>query len=70
LITVHEILSEDRDLKCPVRLRVDPSTEMLEQLPARSSPSLSVKSESRQLSGKLLLQQQDRAWREKKKREN
>jgi uncharacterized protein (DUF433 family) len=66
LITVHEIPSEDRDPKCPIRLRVDPSQEVL---PARQPPP-PVKNDGRQLSGKLVLRQQDRAWREKKKRES
>jgi hypothetical protein len=69
LITVHEIPSEDRDPKCPIRLRVDPSQEVLGQLPARQPPP-PVKNDGRQLSGKLVLRQQDRAWREKKKRES
>jgi hypothetical protein len=69
LITVFEIPSEDRDPKCPIRLRVGPSPEVLGQLPAQKPPP-PVKNEGRQLSGKQLLRQQDRAWREKKKRKN
>jgi hypothetical protein len=69
LITVFEILSEDRDPQCPIRLRVGPSPEVFGQLPAQQ-PMLPVKNEGRQLSGKQLLRQQDRAWREKKKRES
>ncbi|MGO9048178.1 MAG: hypothetical protein ACLQFW_15035 [Xanthobacteraceae bacterium] len=69
LITVREIPKEDRNPKCPIRLRVEPSTEVLGQLPAQQPPS-PVKSEGRQLSGKQLLRQQDRAWRERKKRES
>jgi hypothetical protein len=69
LISVREIPNEDRDPKCPIRLRVEPSTEVLSRLPAQPSPS-PFKSEGRQLSGKQLLRQQDRAWREKKKRES
>ena len=68
LITVFEIPSEDRDPKCPIRLRVGPSPEVLGQLPAQQPPP-PVKYEGRQLSGKQLLRQQGRAWREKKKRE-
>jgi hypothetical protein len=67
LIAIREILKEDRDPKCPVRLRVEPSAA-LGQPPATQSAS-PVKSEGRQLSGKQLLRQQDRAWRERKKRE-
>jgi hypothetical protein len=66
LITIVAIPAEDRDPKCPVRLRVELSPNVVghpQQLP---SP---VKSEGHQLSGKQLLRQQDRAWREKKKRE-
>ena len=69
LISVVEIPSEDRDAKCPIRLRVDPSPEVLGQLPARQSPP-PVKNDGRQLRGKQLLRKQDRAWREKKKRES
>ena len=32
---VVEIPSEDRGAKCPIRLRVDPSPELLGQFPAR-----------------------------------
>jgi hypothetical protein len=69
LISVVEIPREDRDAKCPIRLRVDPSPEVLGQLPARQPPP-PVKNEGRQLSGRQLLRKQDRAWREKKKRES
>jgi len=68
LITVGEIPSEDRDPQCPIRLRVDPSPEVLRQLPARQ-PTAPLNA-GRKLSGKRLLRQQDRAWREKKKRES
>jgi hypothetical protein len=69
LITVLEIPSEDRDPKCPIRLRVGPSPEVFGQLPPQQPPP-PVKNEGRRLSGKQLLRQRDRAWREKKKRES
>jgi hypothetical protein len=69
LISIVEIPSEDRDPKCPIRLRVDPSVEILRQLPAQQ-PTTPVKCAGRKLSGKQLLRHQDRAWREKKKRES
>ena len=38
LITIVEIPSENRDPKCPIRLRVDPSSEVVRQMPLRQPP--------------------------------
>jgi hypothetical protein len=62
LITVFEIPSQDRDSLCPIRLFVGPSKEVLGPTAAQQPPA---KNEGHQLTGKQLLRQQDRAWREK-----
>jgi hypothetical protein len=69
LIKVVEIPSEERDLQCPIRLRVEPSEEILSQLPRRQ-PAALTQAQPVRLIGKQGLRQQDRAWREKKKRQS
>jgi hypothetical protein len=66
LITVREIPIEDRDPKCPTRLRIELSHEVIEPLSRQATQSPESKVD--QLSRKQLLRQQDRAWREKNKR--
>ena len=69
LITVLEIPVQDRDPACPIRFRIGPSQEILARLPQQEPPP-APKNNARKLSNKQLLRQQDRAWREKKKRES
>lgn len=68
LITVYETPVQDRDSACPIRLRIGPSQEMLARLPQQDTPP-APRDNTRELSNKQLIRQQDRTWREKKKRQ-
>ena len=82
LIEFMEIAEDQRDQKCPIRLRVGLKREVEPQLSIRQQPMSSkqvltaaqrkerlAQSKAQAWEAKKLLRDQDRAWREKKKRE-
>jgi hypothetical protein len=79
LIDFVEIPINDRDPNCPIRLRVVPKREIQAQIAARQQTAGKLTAAQRkeqyaQYKARVwkawkLLRDQDRAWREKKKRE-